>query len=66
MTALTNKFPLEVETGFYFIVGLVVWTFVCTKWVTIIKDKSNMNKFIFICIFHRKQVSASALITSDN
>ena len=46
-------------------VSFVILTFVCTGMITIINDKSNMERFI--CIFKfRKQVSASALITSDN
>ena len=41
----------------------ISWTFVCTK-VNIIKCKCNIRISIFILNF--KQVSASALITSDN
>ena len=42
----------------------MILTFVSTKILIVIKNQSNMRKFI--CIFQRKQVSASALITSDN
>ena len=34
------------------IVGLMVWTFVCTKELAIIKDKSNIEWFI--CIVENK------------
>ena len=47
------------------IVCFVVLTIVCTGMFSIISDKSNMDRFIGIFMF-RKQVSASALLTSDN
>ena len=50
------------------IVAFVVLTFVCTEMLTIIRDKSNIGRVLekVLFIFCRKQVLASALITSDN
>ena len=57
---------IKVYVYLFTIMFLVVWTFVCTARLVIIRNKSNIKKFIgmFILMFG-KQVSASALITSD-
>ena len=63
---LWTKMLLQIAFFNFVIVFLVVWTFVCTAWLVIIRNKSNIKKFIGIFIFmFGKQVSASALITSD-
>ena len=49
-------------------VACVVLTFVCTEMLTIIRDKSIMERVFerVLFIFCKKQVLASALITFDN
>ena len=47
-------YKIKISNKLLFI--LLFWSFVCTELVVIMKNKSNMNKFIFIYIFTSKQI----------